>query len=144
MTTSVTIVAASVEAQTGRPTTIHRDDEWRGHDRRQPSRNATAPQDITVGGFQGVELEWSVPSDLDFSTCDEDELVGDHPFKSWTAAAGTWAGERYHQGPGQVDRLWILDVDGERLVVDAWHMPAADHKDREALFEIMKSIRFDT
>jgi hypothetical protein len=28
-------------------------------------------------------------------------------------------------GPRQVDRLWILDVDGGRLVIDAFSMPSA-------------------
>ncbi len=121
---------------------------------KQPLRDATEPIDIVVDGFHGVQLEWSVPADFvgeqvqealfDFSTCDEDVSVGDHPFKSWTAATNSWASERYQQGPGQVDRLWILDVDGERLVVDAMYMPSTDAKDREELWQVMESIRFET
>jgi hypothetical protein len=121
---------------------------------KQPLRHATEPADITVDGFHGAQLQWSVPADMageplagggfDFSTCDEDVSVGDHPFKSWTAAAGSWAGERYHQGPGQVNRLWILDINGERLVVDAMYMPTTDAKDRKELFEVTESIRFET
>jgi hypothetical protein len=44
----------------------------------------------------------------------------------------------------QVDRLWILDIDGERLVVDGAFMPSTDTKDREELWMIMESIRFQT
>jgi hypothetical protein len=105
---------------------------------KRPLRDATEPVDIVVDGFQGMQLQWSVPADIDFSTCDGDD------FRSWTAAAGSWASVRYHQGPGQVDRLWILDVDGERLVVDAMYMPSTDANDREELWQVMESIRFET
>jgi hypothetical protein len=105
---------------------------------RQPMRDATEPIGIVVDGFQGVQLEWSVPADIDFSTC----LDGD--FWSWTAVSGSWNGHRIQQSPGQVDRLWILDIDGERLVVDAGFMPSADAKDREELWQVMESIRFQT
>ena len=120
---------------------------------KRPLRDATEPTDIVVDGFHGVQLEWSVPaiggeilrvggrSYFDFSGCDE-APEGDHPFMSWTA--GSWASARYQQGPGQVDRLWILDVDGERLVVDAMYMPTTDAKDRKELWQVMESIRFET
>lgn len=104
----------------------------------QPMRDATDQGAIVVDGFEGVQLEWSVPPDFDFSRC------SDGYFNSWTAQSGSWNGGRYQQGPGQVDRLWILDIDGERLVVDASFMPSADAKDREELWLIMESIRFQT
>lgn len=109
----------------------------------RPLRDATKPTDITIDGFHGVKLQWSVPPNMDFSTCDKDEAIGDNPFRSWTAAAGSWASDRYQQGPGQVDRLWILDINGERLVVDAMYMPSTDANDRKELFEVMESIRFE-
>ena len=30
---------------------------------------------------------------------------------------------RYHQGGGQVDELWILDVDGAVTILDAMYRP---------------------
>jgi hypothetical protein len=101
---------------------------------RQPLRNATAPTDIELAGFRGKYLELSVPTEIDFDDCDE----GD--FRSWTARG--WAGVRYHQAPGQVDRIWILDVDGERLVVDAAYLPEATRQDRAELERVVDSIRF--
>jgi len=85
-----------------------------------------------------VQLEWSVPADIDFSTCE------DGYFESWTSAGGSWSTGRYQQGPGQVDRLWILDIDGQRLVIDAMYMPSTDAGDREELWQVMESIRFET
>jgi hypothetical protein len=58
----------------------------------------------------------SIRSNLQSSDCDE------RYFESWTGD-GTAGTDRYQQGPGQIDRLWILDVEGRRLVIDglqAW------------------------
>jgi hypothetical protein len=100
----------------------------------QPLRNATVPMDVELGGFSGKYLEWSVPADIDFLDC------GESYFESWTGSG--WASDRYQQAPGQVDRLWILDVDGERLVVDATYLPSATAHDRAELAEVVESIRF--
>lgn len=100
----------------------------------RPLRNATAPVEVTVDGYQGYMLEWSVPTDIDFTSCD------DSFFESWTGLG--WSSDRYQQGPGQVDRLWILDIDGSRLVIDAMYMPGATEQDREELFAVVDSIRF--
>lgn len=104
----------------------------------QPLRDATPSVDVVIDGLPGVRMEWSVPADFDFSTCD------DGYFDSWTAVADSWNGGRYQQVPGQVDRLWIFDVGGERLVVDAMYMPSADAADRKELWQVMESIRFQT
>jgi hypothetical protein len=104
-----------------------------------PLRHATKPTDVTLDGYAGEYLEWSVPSDMDFSTCD---LDGDeHEFKSWTAKG--WADSRSQQAPGQVDQLWILDVAGARLVIDASPMPYATAEERAELLGIVESIRFE-
>ena len=105
----------------------------------RPLRNASKPVDVTLAGYRGKYLEWSVPSDADFSKCDAG--AGAHYFESWTAHGGE--GDRYHQGPGQVDRLWILDVDGSRVVIDAFLMPSATSEMRDELSAVVKSIRFE-
>ena len=103
-----------------------------------PLRQATQPIDVTVDGYAGRYLEWSVPADIDFEDCDPD---GDEDyFDSWTDTGG---GGRYQQGPGQVDRLWILDIDGARLVIDAYWMPSASSDESEQLLDVVKSIRFE-
>lgn len=101
---------------------------------KQPLRNATAPKHIVLDGFSGKYLELSVPTDIHFVDCDDGQ------FDSWTANG--WAGGRYQQTPGQVDRIWILDVDGERLVIDASYLPNASPDDRAELDAVVKSIRF--
>jgi hypothetical protein len=83
----------------------------------QPSRDSSDPVDVTIGGYPGKSLTLHVPEDIDFSTsseCDEDN------FASYGIAGGTGP-SRYHQGPGQIDQLWILDVDGATVVLDAMY-----------------------
>jgi len=101
-----------------------------------PLRNASAPVEITMDGYHGTYLEWTVPSDIDFATCDSSE------FESWIAY-GTGGTDRYQQAPGQIDRLWILDVEGRRLVIDATYLPGATDADRADLQRVVDSIAFE-
>lgn len=41
------------------------------------------------------------------------------------------------------DRLWILDVDGVRLVIDAFSFPGASAADHAEIQEIVDSIRIE-
>ena len=112
---------------------------------KQPLRDATAPADVTLGGFRGKYLQWSVPNDIAFDEahpekalfpgCDKDT------FQSWTGAVG-WASDRYQQAPGQVDRIWILSVHGARLVIDASYLPTSTARERRELRSVVDSIRF--
>ena len=111
----------------------------------QPLRNATRPTDAMLGGYDGRYLEWSVPADMvvtgdaDFEGCDVQPSNGHLDFVSWL---GDGQGERYQQVAGQVDMLWVLDVDGQRLIVDATYSPDTTIAERDALIQIAKSIRF--
>jgi hypothetical protein len=114
----------------------------------RPLRNATAPLAVNLGGYHGKFLEWSVPVDIrfdaasqSFSDCDQGNENGPTRgyFKTWIATDG---GDRYQQGPGQVDRLWILDIQGHRLVIDATYMPATSELDQVALRKVVDSIAF--
>jgi hypothetical protein len=72
-------------------------------------------------------IEMTVPSDIDFADCDRGE------FRSWLG--------RYHQGPGQVDQVYILDVEGQRVVIYTNYMPGTsetERAEREAIVESMQ------
>ncbi len=111
----------------------------------QPMRHATTPIDVTLDGYHGRYLEWSVPDDMvvtgdgDFEACDVEPSNGHRDFVSWL---GNGFGERYQQVAGQVDMLWVLDVDGQRLVIDATYSPDAAEADRAELADIVESLRF--
>ena len=110
----------------------------------QPLRDASRPIDVELDGMHGEFLEWSVPTNVAFdwsvpakalfTECDEDT------FQSWTAKG--WNGDRFQQAPGQVDRLWILNVEGVRLVVDAYYLADTTERDRGELERVVESIRF--
>jgi hypothetical protein len=104
----------------------------------RPLRNATQPRDVKLDGYAGKYLEWSVPADADFTKCDADG--GTSYFESWIGPPGS---DRYQQGPGQVDRLWILDVNGARLVIDAFSLPSSPSADVDQLVKVVESIRFE-
>ena len=94
--------------------------------------DATTPIDVVVDGFAGKEMVVAVPSAMDFSACDEGY------FQSWIGASD---GVRFHQGPGQEDQLWILEIDGERLVIGASYFPETSPEDRAELQAIVDSIK---
>ena len=77
--------------------------------------------------------------DADFVGCDVQDN-GHLDFVSWMAARG---GERYQQEAGQVDRLWILDVDGHRLVADATCSLKTTDAARDELAAVAASLEFD-
>jgi hypothetical protein len=64
--------------------------------------------------------------DIDFADCDNGQ------FKSWLG--------RYHRGPGQIDRHYILDVDGHRLVAFMNFMPATSEADIEEMQKVFDSL----
>ncbi|MEX1263408.1 MAG: hypothetical protein WEE66_05645 [Actinomycetota bacterium] len=100
----------------------------------QRQRYATTPRDVTLAGYPGKQMQLQVPPTIDFSDCWHSE------FHSWTALP---SGGRYHQGPGQYDRLWIVDVDGVRLVIRAAFFPKTSPEDRAELLQIVESVRIE-
>lgn len=83
-------------------------------------------------------MEVQVPPELDLPDCWGGE------YRSWVDPSG---GVRYHQRAGhesgQFDRLWILDVYGERLVIDASYFPSTPQAGRAQLFCIVHSVRIE-
>lgn len=112
---------------------------------RIPLRNGSVPLDVSVSGFEGKYLQWSVPDDANFEECDEDVsgFPYDHRskrgsfFASWVSQTGV---DRWQEGPGQIDKLWIMDVNGTRIVIDAWLMRSARDEDLAALSLALSSM----
>jgi hypothetical protein len=108
----------------------------------QELRNATAPVDVTLAGYPGKYLEWSVPTDI-VVLDDEFHVEGcdDGNFLSWRGRTG---GTRYQQVGGQIDQLWVLDVEGQRVVIDATYAPDASQTVRDELAAIVQTLEFVT
>ena len=78
--------------------------------------DVTAPSDISVDGYAGKAFQRTAPTDM--SGCDtavggrRDGTFGPHPeFRSWEAS-GLYE-------PGQTETVWVLDVDGTVVVINA-------------------------
>ena len=101
----------------------------------QASRGASEPVDITVGGYAGKRITVSVPVDANFDECEGPEF----------ATFGTERDDlaRYQQGPGQVDDLWILDVDGAIVIIDTMYREDTRGEVIDELRAIAQSATFE-
>lgn len=63
-------------------------------------------------------------------------------FASW-GLEGSPEPHRYHQGPGQVDLLWILDVNGAIVILDAMYGPATPADLVDELRTLAESATFE-
>jgi hypothetical protein len=103
-----------------------------------PGLAATAPVDITVDGYAGKQIELTVP-DYGETECK------DSTFGLWQdpGAPETTGSQpnRWAQGPNQHSQLWILDVDGTRVVIEAFSFPDTSPQDRAAIDEVLASIQ---
>lgn len=70
---------------------------------------ATRRQATTIQGYAAWHLEVLIPSGLDLSECDGGQLI------LWDTATG----EVRNSQPGEIHRLWAVDVDGNLIVIDA-------------------------
>jgi len=97
----------------------------------QPGRHASTPTEVAVDGFAGKKIELTVPAST--ADCDGSE------FRSWTGQLPA-DGERSN-GPGEHNLLWIVDVDGDRLVIEAVFLPGTSAQDRAELLQVVESVR---
>ena len=102
----------------------------------QKGRNATAPTDVTFGGYPAKRVELSIPADLDPATCDGSVI------RTWVGPGEDSAlvgddSEDLGMHPGQLNVVYIVDINGERLVIDTWHMPGTSEADLAELDTIL-------
>ncbi len=89
-----------------------------------PSLVATTPTDVSVAGYHGKQLTLTAPKSI--ATCSVWELP--------LGATNTMvAGER--------DKYQILDIDGQRLVIDAHEVPNESAAHKAEVQGLLKSIR---
>jgi hypothetical protein len=102
---------------------------------RQAGRSASALTQAHLGGELALKVRLSVPPQLDLARCDQGE------FRSWTE----WMTNRpnSHNAPGQMDVIYMVDVDRRPLVIDASHGPGAPVADLAELDAILASMIVD-
>lgn len=74
-----------------------------------PGVTATTPTAVSLGGYQGKQLTLTAPAS--FAGC---TLTSDGQFRIWQLPLGA----TNDMAAGERDQIWILDVSGQRLVID--------------------------
>lgn len=96
----------------------------------QALRAGADPVPVTVGGYDGLYVELSVPDDVNLEACRPEGY-----FYMWPG--------RVQQFPGQVDMVWIVDVEGQRIVFDASHFPDASSEEVAELRDMVTTATFE-
>lgn len=110
----------------------------------QATRDASEPSDITVAGYTGRAITLHVPDDLiwvELGPADCDEAT----FGTLTAGVDgnpNAAPERFHQGAGQIDEFWVVDVDGRPVALDLSYFPDTPQKVIDEMHAIVESVTF--
>lgn len=106
----------------------------------QATRDASEPVDITVDGRNGKSITLRTPDDVNLDQCDRGQLctlTQDDPAVC----------HRWQQFNGQIDEIWIVDVDfdvdGVVAVIDATWGEATSAEELAELRAILDSMTFD-
>jgi hypothetical protein len=91
---------------------------------------ANKPRPATIQGYAAWYLEVLIPSVLDLTECDGGQLI------LWDTATG----DARYSLPGEIHRLWVVDVDGELMVIDAASFLATTSADVTELQAVIDSV----
>ena len=100
-----------------------------------------APSDVTIDGFSGKYLELTVP-DIAFEEFDDGNKFTDctaGELWSYIGKPLSFAAHAYSH-PGQSEEIWLLNVDGQRLMIVAGKSPGSSDGDIAELRSILDSI----
>lgn len=110
---------------------------WWGQDPRDPPASnaaiaplASTPRVTSFAGQAAWSLDVLIPRGLDLTECDGGQLI------LWEAANG----DVRIALPGELHHLWVVDVPGGPIVLDATSSAAASQADRFELQEVIGSI----
>ena len=98
-----------------------------------PDLDVNSPVDVTLGGYSGQYLELRAPAN---TTTDE---LGPDP--SGCNYYFVWEPGIYAQGPNALWRIWVLDVDGVRVLVRSDSFPGTSPQVQAQLAAIVDSIQ---
>lgn len=90
-----------------------------------PQLDTTEASDVSLGGYRGRFFSLTGPADL--SGCEE-----------WRP----WDPGFYAQGPGNLWDVWVMDVNGFRILIVAEYFPDTPAEVKAELRQIAESIRF--
>ncbi len=100
-----------------------------------PDLDVTSPVDVTLAGYSGKYLELQAPAN---TTTDE---LGPDP--SGCNYYFVWEPGVYAQGPNALWRIWVLDVNGVRVVIRSDSFPGTTSQVQAQLQAIVNSIQIE-
>ena len=100
-----------------------------------PDLNVTSPVDVTLGGYSGKYLELQAPANIATNS--------DSPEPGECAGYFVWEPGIYAQGPNDLWRIWVLDVDGVRVLVRSDSFPGTSPQVQAQLAAIVDSIQIE-
>ena len=100
----------------------------------QKLTSTSKPAPVSLDGHDGLYLEMMASPDVEFDDCE----IGYYFF--WEGMPGD--AQHSADSPGTVERTWIIDVDGERVVLVAASAPGVSHTQVEALTHMVESVQF--
>ncbi|HEY8238773.1 MAG TPA: hypothetical protein VIF63_04995 [Candidatus Limnocylindrales bacterium] len=92
-----------------------------------PKLDVTAPVDVSLAGYTGKYLDLQVPADI--TAC--------------SVSYFPWEPGIFAQGPGSRWHLWVLDVDGIRVVIQSTDYEGTSAARRAELLAIVESIEIE-
>ena len=100
-----------------------------------PDLDLTSPVDVTLAGYSGKYLELQAPANI--------AMNQDNPGPSECAGYFVWEPGIYAQGPNHLWHIWVLDVDGVRVVVRSDTYPGTTAAVKAQLTAIVDSIQIE-
>jgi hypothetical protein len=94
-----------------------------------PAWTASEPTDITIDGYAGQLVQLTIPTDATLSSDGSFFLFADPN-----------DGQIFGWVPGQIFDVRIVDVAGERIVIEAYHYPGTSASDLAAQQAVLDSI----
>jgi hypothetical protein len=98
-----------------------------------PDLDVTSPVDVTLAGYSGKYLELQAPANIATNQ--------DNPGPDECAGYFVWEPGIYAQGPNHLWHIWVLDVDGTRVVVRSDTYPGTTAEVHAQLTAIVNSIQ---
>jgi hypothetical protein len=103
----------------------------------QRGRTASAPSDVTIGGYPAKRIELTVPADLNVSTCTNSNL------RYWPGPGPDLSSGLCCNPPGNIDDVYVVDIAGRRMVVVARFYPGSSEADKAELQSVVASIQIE-
>jgi hypothetical protein len=94
-----------------------------------PDWSTSPATDVSIDGYAGKVIRLTIPADIE---------LPDDRFLFWRDGLG---GERWAFEPGQIIDFYVIDVDGQRLVLELFSYPdtpAADLAERQAVIDSLQ------